>query len=80
MSTTPTTFKRLSIGDTFEFEATKRCGMERGPWQKISVRKYIKNTTPFGTDDQCHEHSQWNGLECQVGSINVAVVSAAGFA
>ena len=68
-----TKFKYLQTGDIFEF-AVHFSGMERGPWQKVSARKYIKNTTPFGTDDQAHEHSQWNGLECQVGSINVETV------
>jgi len=72
-------FKNLSVGTVFEFEATQRYGMERGPWQKISARKYIKNTTPFGTDDQAHAHSEWNGHEFQVGSINVETVESSGF-
>ncbi len=44
---TPTTFKQLAIGDVFEFEATKRCGMMHGPWLKVSTRKYSQDNVEY---------------------------------
>ena len=65
-------FRDLRVGQAFEF-ANSPSGCEPGPWVKDSARKYSKDTTPFGTNDQADEHQKWHGLQCQVGSINVEV-------
>ncbi|MCP5006542.1 MAG: hypothetical protein GY941_21770 [Planctomycetes bacterium] len=69
-------FRDLKIGQVFEFDHTgfEYSGLEPGPWRKTSSRKYIKHTNPFSAD--IHErnlHQRWCSLDCQVGSINVAV-------
>lgn len=70
-------FKDLAVGQRFQFKHTLRyAGLEHGPWIKRSTRTYYKHTTPFGTDEQAQEHSEWNGLHCEVGTINVEVEGA----
>jgi hypothetical protein len=45
MPTEKLRFKDLSIGDVFWFaiEEDKYLSMARGPWRKISARKYIRH-------------------------------------
>lgn len=58
------TFKQLGIGQSFIFAAERKfLGMVKGPWIKISARKYVEDTRP-GPSSQ---------FENQVGSINVEV-------
>ena len=57
-------FKDLSIGAIFEFDHTGLPlghGLARGPWEKISARKYIRQ------DDE--------NFVCRVGTINVEVIT-----
>jgi hypothetical protein len=54
------TFKKLPIGETFEFESVLKypySGMARGPWKKTSARRYTDGT---------HTH--------EVGSVNAKVI------
>jgi hypothetical protein len=55
------TFKQVNVGEEFTFlsEVTMPySGMKKGPWRKISARKYV--------------HVE-DGMECRVGSVNVQV-------
>jgi len=56
-------FRHLAIGDVFVFssEYNPFNGLVRGPWRKISPRKY-----------QSHEHAT-HDMTCQVGTIGVFV-------
>jgi hypothetical protein len=56
-------FKELNTGQTFEF-ANTLSGAERGPWMKISKRKYSPS-------DLGH---RLNGHEIEVGTLNVEVI------
>lgn len=73
-------FKQLKVGQIFEFDSIKSfplSGMERGPWIKMSSRKYRKLTNPFSlnrTDRDEHVLFSSKEMECQVGSINVGVI------
>ena len=61
------TFNELSIGDVFRFESEVSLpysGMARGPWEKISDRKY--------------RHLEDVGLVCVVGSLSVLVLKGTG--
>ena len=69
-------FKDLASGAVFTFTGNA-FPLEPGPWQKVSKRCYIKNTTPFGSDAQADMHVQWFGLRCEVGSINIEVMPLA---
>lgn len=56
-------FKELTIGSVFEFASIEDfpySGLERGPWTKISARKYEK-TGP-------------RAMVCTIGSVNVEVI------
>jgi hypothetical protein len=40
-------FKKLPLGETFEFESVLKfpySGMARGPWKKVSSRRYTDGT------------------------------------
>ena len=45
------TFSNIKVGDTFEFESVHtfpHSGMMRGPWVKLSMRKYfLKDNRKF---------------------------------
>ena len=61
------TFKDLPIGEFFRFESERSMpysGMARGPWEKISARKY--------------RHLEDVGLVCVVGSVSVLVLKGTG--
>ena len=71
------TFKQLPKYVPFEFDRTGvpfGNSLAKGPWIKISPRKYVKATNPFSLKaDERQEHQENIGLEYQVGSINVEV-------
>lgn len=57
------TFADLNVGEFFRFESEESMpysGMARGPWEKISARKY--------------RHLEDVGLVCVVGSLSVLVL------
>ena len=60
-------FKNLKIGDVFIFtsELNPRMGLARGPWRKISPRKY----------NHLHNETLHN---IQVGTVNVNVSTEKG--
>ena len=59
-------FRDLNIGQVFEFSRASELGMERGPWVKISKRKY----SPWEVEHRL------NGIEIRVGSWNIEVTQA----
>ena len=70
-------FRELQIGQVFNFDHSgfEYSGLEPGPWEKISTRKYIKHTNPFSIDiNERRLHEQWHGLSCEVGTINAKVL------
>ena len=59
-------FKDLGNGETFEFASPVKGVSELGPWMRIGKRKYM-------AADVQH---RLNGIEIEVGSVNVAVVAS----
>ena len=63
-------FKDLHIGDAFEFNHNG-LPLCRGPWVKVSARKYVLDTDPFSKDRaERDRHSENVGLENQVGRLD----------
>ena len=71
------TFAELAIGDTFVFASEEDprftySGICRGPWKKISARKYQS------TDDRRHFDGKgkpfMKPLECRVGTTRARVI------